>query len=245
MNFSFTKNKIFLIFAATIFSIFLSKILWLKINIPLDGQSKALNIVGAYTKANYNPINEILRYLTFICIPLLVFFISINFFFKNNLVKLKEIIFYNDFTHTEEIKKNFKLHFLLALVFIISILGFTSNDFPAGKIDILHEGQRMIAAINYIANKGLWLSSFMTVGIFYEVLQTLIGFNLFDYQTIGSRNALTIAESDVAYAALTDNEKAVYQDRVENEINSLVADGYIKIDRNTQDVNIVAEKASL
>ena len=65
------------------------------------------------------------------------------------------------------------------------------------------------------------------------------------YQTIGSRNALTIAESDVAYAALTDNEKAVYQDRVENEINSLVADGYIKIDRNTQDVNIVAEKASL
>lgn len=65
------------------------------------------------------------------------------------------------------------------------------------------------------------------------------------YQTIGSRNALTIAESDVAYAALTDNEKAVYQDRVANEINSLVADGYIKIDRNTQDVNIVAEKASL
>ena len=65
------------------------------------------------------------------------------------------------------------------------------------------------------------------------------------YQTIGSRNALTIAESDIAYAALTDNEKAVYQDRVANEINSLVADGYIKIDRNTQDVNIVAEKASL
>ena len=65
------------------------------------------------------------------------------------------------------------------------------------------------------------------------------------YQTIGSRNGLTIAESDVAYAALTDNEKSVYQDRVENEINSLVADGYIKIDRNTQDVNVVAEKASL
>lgn len=65
------------------------------------------------------------------------------------------------------------------------------------------------------------------------------------YQTIGSRNLLTIAESDIAYTALTDNEKAVYQDRVTNEISSLVADGYIKIDRNTQDVNVVAEKASL
>ena len=50
----------------------------------------------------------------------------------------------------------------------------------------------MIAAINYIANKGLWLSSFMTVGIFYEVLQTLIGFNLFDYQTIGSSRIIAV-----------------------------------------------------
>ena len=65
------------------------------------------------------------------------------------------------------------------------------------------------------------------------------------YQTIGSRNGLTIAESDVEYAALTDDEKSVYQDRVTNEISSLVSDGYIKINRTTQDVNIVAEKASL
>ena len=65
------------------------------------------------------------------------------------------------------------------------------------------------------------------------------------YQTIGSRNGLTIAESDVAYAALSDNEKSVYQDRVTNEINSLVAEGYIKIERATQDVAIVAEKANV
>ena len=65
------------------------------------------------------------------------------------------------------------------------------------------------------------------------------------YQTIGSRNGQTIAESDVAYTALTDNEKSVYRDRTLNEIAQLVADGYIKIDRNTQNVNIVAEKANI
>jgi len=65
------------------------------------------------------------------------------------------------------------------------------------------------------------------------------------YQTIGSRNGQTIAESDVAYTALTDNEKSVYRDRTLNEISQLVADGYIKIDRNTQNVNIVAEKANI
>ena len=65
------------------------------------------------------------------------------------------------------------------------------------------------------------------------------------YQTIGSRNGQTISESDVAYAALTDNEKSVYRDRVTNEIAQLVADGYIKINRETQNVNIVAEKANI
>ena len=65
------------------------------------------------------------------------------------------------------------------------------------------------------------------------------------YQKIGSRNSLTIAESDVAYAALTDNEKSVYRDQVTTDIQGLVADGYIKINRVTQNVNIVAEKANI
>ena len=65
------------------------------------------------------------------------------------------------------------------------------------------------------------------------------------YQQIGSRNGQTIAESDVAYAALTDNEKSVYRDKVTTEITSLVADGYIKINRTTQNVSVVAEKANI
>jgi hypothetical protein len=65
------------------------------------------------------------------------------------------------------------------------------------------------------------------------------------YQQVGSRNGQTIAESDIAYAALTDNEKSVYRDRVTTEINSLVADGYIKINRTTQNVSVVAEKANI
>ena len=65
------------------------------------------------------------------------------------------------------------------------------------------------------------------------------------YQQVGSRNGQTIAESDVAYAALTDNEKSVYRDRTTAQIASLVADGYIKINRTTQNVSITAEKANI
>ena len=65
------------------------------------------------------------------------------------------------------------------------------------------------------------------------------------YQQVGSRNGQTISESDVAYAALTDNEKSVYRDRTTAQIASLVADGYIKINRTTQNVSITAEKANI
>jgi hypothetical protein len=65
------------------------------------------------------------------------------------------------------------------------------------------------------------------------------------YQQVGSRNGQTIAQSDVAYAALTDNEKSVYRDKTTTQIASLVADGYIKINRTTQNVSITAEKANI
>ena len=65
------------------------------------------------------------------------------------------------------------------------------------------------------------------------------------YQLVGSRNGQTIAESDVAYAALTDAEKSIYQTKALQDISTLVANGYIKIDRETQQVNIVAEKANI
>jgi len=65
------------------------------------------------------------------------------------------------------------------------------------------------------------------------------------YQQVGSRNGQTIAQSDVFYAALTDNEKSVYRDKTTSQIASLVADGYIKINRTTQNVSITAEKANI
>jgi hypothetical protein len=65
------------------------------------------------------------------------------------------------------------------------------------------------------------------------------------YQQVGSRNGQTIAQSDVSYAALTDNEKSVYRDKTTTQIASLVANGYIKINRTTQNVSITAEKANI
>jgi hypothetical protein len=65
------------------------------------------------------------------------------------------------------------------------------------------------------------------------------------YKDIGSRKGLTVAESDVEYESSSDNIKTVYTAKVSTDIRKLVTEGYIKVNRGTQDVSIATEKAGL
>ena len=65
------------------------------------------------------------------------------------------------------------------------------------------------------------------------------------YKDIGSRKGLTVAESDVEYTGSSDNVQTVYTSKVITDIRKLVTEGYIKIDRQTLDVEVATEKASL
>ena len=65
------------------------------------------------------------------------------------------------------------------------------------------------------------------------------------FRDIGSRKGLTIAESNVEYEASATNVKNVYTSKAITDIRKLVTEGYIKIERQTQDVEIATEKASL
>ena len=65
------------------------------------------------------------------------------------------------------------------------------------------------------------------------------------YKDIGSRKNLTVAESDVEYGGSSDNVKTVYTSKVITDIRKLVTEGYIKIERQSLDVEIATEKATL
>ena len=54
-----------------------------------------------------------------------------------------------------------------------------------------------------------------------------------------------MAESDVEYNASSDSTKTVYESKVVTDIRKLITEGYIKIERQTQDVQINIEKATL
>ena len=65
------------------------------------------------------------------------------------------------------------------------------------------------------------------------------------FRDIGSRTGLTVAESNVDYEGSSDNVKNVYTSKAITDIRKLVTEGYIKIERQTQDVEIATEKATI
>jgi hypothetical protein len=65
------------------------------------------------------------------------------------------------------------------------------------------------------------------------------------YKDIGSRKGLSVAESDVEYAGASDTVKSVYTNKVITDIRRLVTEGYIRIERATQNVAIATEKAGI
>ena len=65
------------------------------------------------------------------------------------------------------------------------------------------------------------------------------------FRDIGSRKGLTVAQSNLEYEASSDNIKNVYTSKAVTDIRKLVTEGYIKIARQTQDVEIATEKATL
>lgn len=65
------------------------------------------------------------------------------------------------------------------------------------------------------------------------------------YQTVGSRKGLSVAQSDVEFASSSTSVKNTYRTRALSDITRLVNEGYVKINRNTNEVSIVSEKARL
>ena len=65
------------------------------------------------------------------------------------------------------------------------------------------------------------------------------------FKDMGSRKGLTVAQSNLEYEASSDNVKNVYTSKAITDVRKLVTEGYIKIERQTQDVEIATEKVTI
>jgi hypothetical protein len=65
------------------------------------------------------------------------------------------------------------------------------------------------------------------------------------FKDIGSRKGLTLAQSNIEYEGSADSVKNVYTSKSITDIRKLVTEGYINIERESLNVEIATEKATL
>ena len=171
-------QKNFYIFFSVIISILIATLLWEKINLPLNNTTGAKGLLAS---KGYNPTNDTIRYIFFIIFPLIIFLFT-NQMLKKNNISVSELIFEKD----KKVINFYPTLIILSFIFIIFILfEFFSFNFPIHKVDLLHDGDYLTPAQNYLSTKKFWISSFTIHGgsdFFYP----LIIWKILGVQSIGA-----------------------------------------------------------
>ena len=158
------KKTIFL-YSIIVFTIIFVTKFWGFIKLPYNDPL----IIGTYSANEFNATNDILRYLIFILLPVLIF-LSFNIFFEKK--DIKKIIFELGTVSGNIYKNNFAIKWSLAIILLFLILEFLSVNFSLHTLDFLHEGQVLSSAYKSLLDNSLWSGSYVTVGIFYETLRS-------------------------------------------------------------------------
>ena len=161
-----------------IFFVFFTTYIWDKIEISFPD----IDIIGIYSKNNHNSLNDILRYLTFISLPVLSWLVT---FLILNKKKINKFIY--NFRNTEFIddKANSNLYLSFFLIFFFLLLDFLSLNLPTQELDLVHEGQQLSSAFRSSLDNSLWSNSYVIVGIFFETINAKLSWNFFNDISIG------------------------------------------------------------
>jgi hypothetical protein len=173
------KNILF--YFSFIIIIYLSSFSWEFINLPYTESS----IIGEYSKNRYNSYNDLLRYLIFVFIPIIVLLLYLLITKQFSISNILEKIAFKNQKKIPNVK-NKSLYLLLIIFNFFLLLEFLSIEFPVQKVDFFHEGQQMSAAYKFRFDKSLWSGSYVTIGVIYEIIASNIAWNFFNNVSIGS-----------------------------------------------------------
>ena len=139
-------KKKYLISILTLLALVISTLIWDSIKLPFDYQNK---IYGEYAKQNYNPLNDTLRYIFFVSIPLITFFVCYLSFNKENLFTINQVL-KSKVTYQIETRDNKLTLFFFYLIIIFITIDFISLDYNKYffDLDFFHEGTYLTSAKN-------------------------------------------------------------------------------------------------
>lgn len=179
MKFQNHLKNLFIILI-TITSISVATYLWEYIKLPITNINELGR--GQYIDNNHNQKNELLRYLCFIFLPLITF-ISLMVFFKK--IKINEFFLKLRLSQKTIISENNYLFFLKIIIFIFLIFEFLSLDFAFREIDSFHEGDKLTPTFRNFSDGSFWSESFLVIGLFSDILNTRIFWEIFNHESIG------------------------------------------------------------
>ena len=176
-------KKNILPFILIFLSVVVATLLWNYISIPYNPEKQILG--DSYLKNLHNPLNDILRFIFFLSLPVLTLVFYYQLTEKNIFTNFKKIIFfnYNNFNYSNEKKViNFFsyiiLFFLLLEFFSLNFLGYNFD------VDFFHEGMWLTASQNLKINQGYWSSSYVVRGLFGDFYPYFL-WNTFGVESVG------------------------------------------------------------
>lgn len=174
------KKENYAIYFLTILSIFLCTFFWDKISLPYSNSEEVL---GYYSFFKHNEFNDTLRYVIFITVPLITFFLLFIVLKKDQCLSFNKI-FANPAIKIP--KSNFYLNFILLFLIIILTIKFFIGDFPDFKLDAFHEGQLLSGAYNFYITNEMWKSTYVISGLFMDILNANLAWFFAGEETIGA-----------------------------------------------------------
>ena len=134
-----------------------------------------------------NPINDPLRFIFFITIPLLSIVFLIQKKDKTLYKNISELIYFNNEPNVKINKENnFQLNFFTYFIFFVLIVEFLFIDFSKFNypVDFFHEGMWLSASQNLKLTGDYWTSSFIIRGLFADFYPFLL-WEILDKETVG------------------------------------------------------------
>ena len=181
MNYTKHKNNLIiftLLFLSFLFSIFL----WPKIILPY---TNVHNVAGIYDNLKYSSHNDVTRYIFFIGFPVLTFFISLLLFKKEKMIHFNDLFKSNNefFIINKDQKKVLFFSFIIFGFYIL--IEFLSLGVPDMKIDRVHDGDYLTAAMNYLLTSKIWSSSYAVHGASMSIYPNIM-WKIFNVESVGA-----------------------------------------------------------
>ncbi|OGY44040.1 MAG: hypothetical protein A2731_03070 [Candidatus Buchananbacteria bacterium RIFCSPHIGHO2_01_FULL_39_8] len=142
--------------------------------------SNPWGVSGRLTKIQYNPVNDILRFLLLVGLPPIIFFIILKIKPVRKLYT-QPVRSKLDLDNVKSAKKfsRFILYFLIIASVVLIAGDFYPYHHEGGGFDSFHEGETLGPAIDYMAGKAPYREIIFAHGVFEDPLSSVLAFKLF------------------------------------------------------------------